>query len=895
MLDQYRLLEPIGEGGMGVVWKARDTTLDRDVAIKVLPAEFVRDADRLARFEREAKAVAALSHPNIVAIHGFGQHDGTAYAAIELLEGRSLREHLDEGSLPPRKTLDVARQIATGLDAAHAKGIVHRDLKPDNVFLSSDSRARILDFGLAAVGAGDEGKRSDPSAATRTELTTPGSVMGTVSYMSPEQVRGAAADSRSDIFSLGTMLHEMFSGRRTFDRPTTAETMTAILREDAEELTVGGQPAPATVKRIVERCLEKSPDERFQSARDLAFALDSATFDSSSTSVTAVAAIADRPRRTRLGLPVVVGALVLVAAAAFVVGRIGGAATEAAPIPRITPLTFSGEDLQPSVSPDGKLIAFTSSRDGTSRIWLRQVETGGEQPLTEGPDWRPRFSPDGSSVTFIRGVGDRYSAYRVPLVGGQPRKLLDDVNEIVSSPDGRRFAYLQGSSVASSLSDSRVGLLDPETGEKTILHQVSGYELFGLCWSPDGGRLSLTRASVQGAAGNWLALLIDVETAEVEEIAAGGDGLISSVTWAGSSALILASSPTTVSGTARPYLVLRHDLETGESRELFWASYLFPFRGSLNNTTQIELLDDHSVVFDTFRGYQRLFEITLDGETIRPLLGGTANDRQPAYHPDGSRVLFTSNRSGNVDLFSYEFATGQLLQLTDHPGADWDGGYTPDGKSIIWGSDRGGPLEIWTADADGSNPRQVSQTGSNAENPTMTPDGKWIVFASGNADASGIYRMNADGSEMINLVPGNWTNAEVSPDGRFAFYLTSDGSQLRNIMQVVEVATGETVPFRIEQKYNVRSRNVTYLRGRWTPDGSSIVFVGIDDDGNTGLYIQDFDPQRDTIATRRKLVGFRGQQVHESFGISPDGKRIVLATVEQERTLNLADRLSSLR
>ena len=243
-LDHYVLTEIIGEGGMGVVWKARDTTLDRDVAIKVLPPEFTADPDRLARFEREAKAVAALSHPNIVAIHGFGTHEGSAYAAIELLEGRDLEEHLEGGPLPPRKALDIARQVATGLAAAHAKGIVHRDLKPANVFISPDGRARILDFGLAAV-VDVGGHERWTHLATRTSLTNPGAVMGTTNYMSPEQVQGAPADSRTDIFALGTMLYEMLTGQKPFERPTAVETMTAILREDAPEITLGGRPAPA--------------------------------------------------------------------------------------------------------------------------------------------------------------------------------------------------------------------------------------------------------------------------------------------------------------------------------------------------------------------------------------------------------------------------------------------------------------------------------------------------------------------------------------------------------------------------------------------------------------------------------------------------------------------------
>lgn len=292
-LGPYRIVAPLGAGGMGEVWRARDEKLDRDVALKVLPARLAADPDALARFEREAKAVAALSHPNILAIYEFGQAEGRHYAVMELLEGQSFRELLAAGPLPPKKAIEYGRQIAEGLAAAHGKGIVHRDLKPENLFVTRDGHVKILDFGLArqVVRPGDSSQTSSPTMARPTE---PGTVMGTVGYMAPEQVRGELADHRADVFAFGVVLYEMLAGRRAFERATGAETMTAILREDAPRLASVRDTVPPALEQVVEHCLEKRPEDRFQSARDLAFALGASSSASGPANLEAVARTSGR-------------------------------------------------------------------------------------------------------------------------------------------------------------------------------------------------------------------------------------------------------------------------------------------------------------------------------------------------------------------------------------------------------------------------------------------------------------------------------------------------------------------------------------------------------------------------------------------------------------------------
>jgi serine/threonine protein kinase len=274
-IAQYTILSKIGEGGMGEVYRARDSKLGRDVAIKVLPATLSENVDRLNRFEQEAQAAGALNHPNILSIYHIGTHQGAPYIVSELLEGETLRDRLAGGALPQRKATDYALQIAKGLAAAHEKGIVHRDIKPDNIFITDDGRVKILDFGLAKLTAGVDGVESQTEVPTRKVNTDPGTVMGTMGYMSPEQLKGKYVDHRSDIFSFGAILYEMLSGKRAFRGDSMAETMSAILREDPPDLSATNKTISPALERVVRHCLEKNPVERFHSARDLAFAIES--------------------------------------------------------------------------------------------------------------------------------------------------------------------------------------------------------------------------------------------------------------------------------------------------------------------------------------------------------------------------------------------------------------------------------------------------------------------------------------------------------------------------------------------------------------------------------------------------------------------------------------------
>ena len=400
-LGPYEILSPIGAGGMGEVYRARDTRLQRDVAIKVLPERVADSAKALARFERESRVVAALSHPNILAIHDVGQEGATAYAVMELLEGATLRDELRGGPLPPRQATAYAVQSAEGLAAAHDKGVVHRDLKPENLFISRDGRLKILDFGLAREASDAGAPRSETESPTLVRETDPGSVVGTVGYMSPEQVRGDVVDHRSDIFSLGCVLQEMLTGRRAFERATAAETMTAILREDPASLAETGRALAPALERIVSHCLEKKPEQRFQSARDLAFDLASV----SGTSATASPSAAP-PTLGRAGSWIAAAlAAVLLSGLGYRAGRAtAGREAGVQPSLHFTQITdLPGAESSPSLSRDGKTLAFVGRVTGHGDVYVQRV--GGHNPINltadcPKDDTGPAFSPDGERIAF---------------------------------------------------------------------------------------------------------------------------------------------------------------------------------------------------------------------------------------------------------------------------------------------------------------------------------------------------------------------------------------------------------------------------------------------------------------------------------------------------------------
>ena len=895
-LGPYEILAPLGAGGMGEVWRARDTRLGREVAIKVLPPHLAEDAEALRRFEREARTVAALSDPNILALHDFGSDEGppgspkVVYAVTELLYGVTLRERLRSGALPWRRAVDWAAQTARGLAAAHDKGIVHRDVKPENLFLVRDGRVKVLDFGLArsnAGGSADSGALALEHGKTHAH-TQPGRVLGTVGYMSPEQLCGEPVDARSDVFALGCVLFEMLTGATPFQRDNVVEAMSAVLRDEPAPL-VGvpdgtGQPVSPALSRLVMRCLERRPEERFQSARDLAFALEVLSGETGSRSEAALPAMERRPWRRWLWPAIAAGCL----AAGLLAGWWLARAPPAMPS-RLHALTYSGSDAWPAASPDGRLLAFASERDGRSRIWLRQTTTGDEVALTEGPDTLPRFSPDGASVLFVRRrAGGGSDLWRVATLGGEPRRVVNDAVAGDWSPDGSALALVRGEPG----SGWSVVTVRPDGGGAETVVLTDPLKLDSPRWSPDGQRLALLRSStIRGADA---VLLVDPRSRKVEEVRV--PGIVWSLAWTGDGELLYALAEGAGARLPSSQLVLRKVRNGGAERTLMWVPYTVP---------SLEVLGAGRVVLTTLNRRQNLRESPLAGGNAvqRWLSRGTSVDRQPVYSPDGEWVAFASTRGGNLDLWAVSTRSGAVRRLTDDPGEDWDPAFTPDGR-LLWSSNRGGHFEVWSAEPDGNAPRQLSRDGFDAENPTATADG-WVVYASSHPRQQGLWKMRADGSGASRLVASaEAAHPEASPDGRFVLYHARAGDAEE--VRVVRLADGSPVVRAATIALgDPRARRVTdeldiaLGRARWRPDGRAILYVGLDEQGRVAIFERPFAPDAAASAHSaleatpqtqpRLLVPSEDEGAVESFGVAKDGARITVSFREQATNLTLAE------
>jgi Tol biopolymer transport system component len=492
-LGPYEILAPLGAGGMGEVYRARDARLNRDVAIKVLPQRVAADAGAMSRFEREAKAVAALSHPNILSIFDFGSENGVAYAVMELLDGQTLGELLESGPLPPRRAGSIAREIAEGLAAAHAKGIVHRDLKPENVFVTKSGHVKILDFGLAREASPKN--QEDTSAPTERRLTEPGTVMGTVGYMSPEQVRGQALDHRTDVFSFGAILYEMLAGRRAFAKPTAAETMTAILNEDPPELAaVSG--VGSSLELVARRCLEKDPASRFQDTHDVVFALEMAS-GGVRTSGAQTAVTRSRPWLQLFGAAVILAA---VAAGGWFLAK------RARPTdpPRFEHVTFRRGFVRGArFGPDGRVILYAAAWDGGPlRLYLKQPESLDALALELPSANVLAVSPTGELAVALdcqaafAGVC-RGTLARVPLTGGSPREVARDVSQADFAKDGSL-------AVVRDLPGERKTRLEFPLGK--ILYETSGHVSFPRI-APDGRSVAFFDHPIRGDDQGFVAVV----------------------------------------------------------------------------------------------------------------------------------------------------------------------------------------------------------------------------------------------------------------------------------------------------------------------------------------------------------------------------------------------------
>jgi serine/threonine protein kinase/Tol biopolymer transport system component len=720
-LGLYEIISPLGAGGMGEVYRARDHSLNRDVAVKVLPKELASDPDRLRRFEQEAQAAAALNHPNILAVYGFSTTEELApYLITELLQGQTLRERLQQSEIPARKAVEFALQTARGLAAAHDRGIVHRDLKPENLFLTRDGVVKILDFGLAKLVV-PEPTGSQPPMAT-VSLTELGAVLGTAGYMSPEQVRGQSVDHRSDIFSLGAILYEMLSGNRAFQRETAADTMSAILKEEPAELSASSRNLPAALGRIVHRCLEKEPTERFQSARDLAFSLESLSREGSGSGQ--AVALPAKTDRWKLRAALIAFALFGAAALGFVIRGLIPRAEHSSPVELMRLTDFVGMEEFPAWSPDGKSVAFTADVGGRREVWVRLLAGGTPLQVThDAADHQyPRWSPDSSSLIYFspsREPDGEGKVWQIHALGGTARPLVSSLGGADLSHDGKHLAYFH-----SNQGELELAVADPDGSNPHKLTVLSNeYNYSCLRWSPDDSKIGFQR----GRTFDYDVFYVPAE---------GG----------------------------QPQAVTR---DRNPLEGFAW------------------LPDGSGVVYSSSRGdtvlYLRtmnLWSVQTGGENLRQLTFGETSYISPDLDRRGNIVA--TRRQIQLDIWRYpvdgapEENVRRGVQITHQTGIVQTPSVGPGDREIVYLSDSGGHGNLWVLNLETQQNRQVTFEHDSQVTigvPVWSPDGKYIAYVKRGINAWNVdlWLMNPDGSDAHKVSDGaGW--ACWSPDSRWLYF-----------------------------------------------------------------------------------------------------------------------------
>jgi Tol biopolymer transport system component len=875
-LGPYQIRGLLGAGGMGEVYRAHDARLGRDVAIKVLPAQRAASPDVRARFEREARTVSQLNHPHICTLYDLGRQDGIDYLVMELIEGGTLAERLAKGPLSLADVVTLGRQIAGALDRAHRAGIVHRDLKPGNVMLTK-SGAKLMDFGLARSTslAGAPDTASFTPTMTR-PLTAEGEIVGTFQYMAPEQLEGKEADARSDIWALGCVLYEMVTGKRAFHGESQASLIAAIMSGEPRPITDLSPVTPPSLQALIRRCIHKDPEARFQSALDVGFMLDLVAGETPGTAVGSAAAVR---RGSRVPAWLLGAAAIAIAAGAFLAGRMTAQPSGQGAV-RVSTLSQGSRDNGPAVSPDGRLIAFTAVRQNGQGLWLMDMVTRSEVKLTESSDQYARFTADGGTIVFTRNTAGRLSLWKVPVFGGKARLLLDGAFDADPSPDGGRIAYITGTGDSAGVR-ARLMVARSDGTDGRELWSVRSTGVASPRWSRDGKRIAVTISSNQNTP-NAIAV-VDAATGTSRLFPSPDAATLSSVLWDGSGNGLIVAEGVGVTAIQRGSAgrLFRLDARSGNYRPLGWLE-TFP--------TSIDMLPDGRLVLSGILARQNLCEIETDSRTLataRWLTSGLAIDRQPVYSPDGRSVMFSSNRGGTLDLWEVSSETGEMHRVTDDPQDDWDPEYGPDGQSIFWCSGRSGAFEIWTARRDGTAARQLSRDSLDAENPSVSPDGRWVIYSSAHPAKSGLWRVPAEGGEGQWLLKTGSLIPDLSPDGRYVSTISNVGT-VEAKLTVVDLAEKRELTSPVPLQ--VIPGTVQTGRSRFTPDGNAIAYVFTRDDGRTVLLRRPLSAWQTGAGTVDTLFTAANDEI-ESFGFSPDGKRMTLSIVDWLSSLTIADRV----
>ncbi|MGH9408313.1 MAG: protein kinase domain-containing protein [Vicinamibacterales bacterium] len=881
-LGTYEIVAAIGAGGMGEVYRAKDARLNRFVAIKVLPPALAADPEARERFEREAKAVAALSDPNILAIHDFGSDGPTAYAVMELLEGETLRERLRQGPLPVRKAAEIARHVAHGLAAAHDAGLVHRDVKPENIFLTTAGHVKILDFGLARqvqVAAAD-----GPNSPTIIKKTDPGTVMGTMGYMSPEQVAGRPVDARSDIFSLGCVLFEMVTGRRAFDRPTAAETMTAILREDPPDATRAEGPVPPALEQVIRHCLEKQPGERFQSARDLAFALQAAASGSSASGAAAAVKVpgawpgygpGTAPR----------AAAVLAACGLLAAGIVAGHYIWRTPTATASdqPVTFeqisdvAGVSTEPTLSPDGKSVVYAHRGGGDDNLYLLHV--GARKPILLTPDVpegssEPAFSPDGERIAF-RSEREGGGIFVMSSTGESVRRVADFGYNPSWSPDAKELAVSRALFTSpTDLSSGNLALwvVNVATGETR--QALKNFTVMQPSWSPHGQRIAFWGLRIGGQRDIYTAAADGSDLARGPKDVTSDAAIDWSPTWSPDGRYLYFSSRR--GGTMNLWRV---PIDEASGRVLGQPEPITtptPWSGYFSFSR-----DGSRLAFATLNWRSTLFKVAFDpvrgmvaGSPI-PVLKGSLPIRDHDVSPDQQWVVFMESGQRESILVA-RMDGSEYRRLTDDDYRNRSPVWSPDGQRIAFYSDRGGSYAVWTMRPDGSGLEQMTSGTVEPNFPSWSPDGKqFAAWSPLPKPWWGVF----DATHPVRLPD----ESRPQPDANSSFWAmgwSPDSQRIVGLVMKKDGSPAGVAVYDLAAKAFTRYPHVSasWASPVWLPDGKS--FLVRDSRGITAVNA--------ATQTVTLVVPVGGYDIGRSSGVTRDGRWLTYTETATEGEIWLA-------
>ena len=854
-LGPYEVLAKLGEGGMGEVYRARDGRLNRDVAIKVLPASLAGDEARLARFEQEALATAALNHPNILVVHDVGHDAGSAYVVSELLEGRTLRTVLDHELPAVAKAVDYANQIAQGLAAAHARGIVHRDIKPENLFVTTDERVKILDFGLAKI-AGEVAEKtgfSDEATKLSPAMTDAGTVLGTAAYMAPEQVRGESADTRSDLFSFGAVLHEMLTGQRAFARDTAAESMTAILR-DAPAPVSSLRPVPIALERVVLRCLEKQPAARFQSASDLAFALQ--TLGSQTGSAPGLTPSVTPPARSTFGAWLRDGrslATVAIAGIALVLAIVastrGPQRSTADPFPLRMEIGSDPEAEIPrgvaALSRDGQTLVYLARQPDQPGFsyYVRRLDQPGARviPGTETAQLSSvAFSPDEKSIVYVR---NRDAIVKQPLEGGPPSVLtkVDDFGGVDwTGQDEIVFGF------------------GADQGRKGLFHMkaVAGSPVAPLT-QIDPARKELSHQFPRVLAdGRTVLFVIWYGSREQAEIGATSmaDGKVVPLGILGTKALGVVDGHLVYTRADGALMAIPFD-----ERTLRTSGTATVVQESVDLVGAPFLTHSGGLIFGRGSIKSRLVWVDRQGKAT-PALAQSRDFTHVRLSPDGRQAAVTIREDLKTNVWILDLAGGTLTPLTTS-GTARNAVWSSDGRRVLYASTQSGPAAFWWHPADGSGP--PTRAADPPNNPwwvDMAPDNKQLVYAALYNGAFNLEALSLDGSNTATELVASAGFPRFSPDGKLVAYTSGMVGQL------------EVYVRRFPEAGRVLVASKASHRPIWDPDGTRLYYR---EGGQMMVATLARDPDL-RVLSRTTLFEVRGQS---DVDLAKDGRFLM---IEQE-------------